>query len=450
MIPEAVIQDVKARIDAAALFARHLALKKSGSGFVASCPFHEDRGPSLRVYPDQARFHCYGCGARGDLFAFLQRLSGRSFPAIVRDLAGELGIVVAEDAPGDPARRDRAEVIAACAAAQERFESALWSPGGDQGRAYLRGRGISEATARAMHLGFAVGELAGGASAPGLTTNNRGLLLAGLLGERDGALLDRFQDRVTIPLSGSDGRVLGFAGRAVRPGATPRYLTTPENAAFKHSRVLFGLDEAAAALRKTGRLLFLPGYFDVLACREAGVANAVGGSPLTTRHVETLRRHGARGITLLVPPDHPFEASPDFAATVFTSGVALWIAPHPLSNAGHGSAESFVRVHGSAALEALAAAALPLSEHLIDEALRQHGRGPGRHADVEGTLAAVAWLARYTDAMPRGLERNVLERRIAQRLQLTLRAVRGASRETVGNASGPPPRRSASARYRRW
>jgi DNA primase len=452
VIPETVIQDVKQRIDAAAVFGRHVELRKNGTGFVASCPFHEDRTPSFRVYPDQARFHCYGCGARGDVFAFLQRLSGKPFPTVVRGLAGELGITVPDNGPEDPAHRDRAKVIAACATAQERFESALWSPAGEPGRAYLRARGVSVGTARAMHLGFASGELRSAAGGAETSEGQRGFLLAGLLAERDGALSERFQDRVTIPLRGGDGRVLGFAGRAVRPGTVPPYLTTPENAAFKHSQVLFGMGEAAATVRRTGRALFLAGYFDVLACREAGVTNAVGGSPLTARHVETLRRHGARGITLLVPLQRPFEASTDFAAAIFSSGVTLLIAPLPESTQERASAESFVRTHGRAALEALGAAAMPLSEYLMEQAITLHARGAGRRGDLEGKLAAVAWLARYTAAMPHGLERNVLERCIAQRLQLTLRAVRGAARE-LEVAPRPPAvqrRRHASARRRRW
>ena len=453
MIPESVIQGVKERIDAAAVFARHLELRRSGTGFVAACPFHEDRGPSFRVYPDQARFHCYGCGARGDVFAFLQRLSGKPFPAVVRDLAGELGITVADDAPYDPARRDRAEVISACAVAQERFESALWCPAGEPGRAYLHARGVSEVTARAIRLGFAVGDLANCANGAEATASRRGLVLAGLLAERDGAVADRFQDRVTIPLCGSDGRVLGFAGRAVRPGGAQPFLTTPENAAFKQSRVLFGLDQAAGTVRKTGRVLFVAGYFDVLACREAVVMNAVGGSPLAARHVETLHRHGARGITLLLPQDRLFEPSPEFAAAVFASRVTLLLAPLPSSMEGRASAESFVRTHGRAGLEALAAAAMPLSEYVMEQALTLHARGAGRHADLEGKLAALAWLARYIAAMPHGLERNVLERCVAQRLELTLRAVRGAARQVaaaVPKASGVLPRRRAAARQRRW
>lgn len=450
MIPDTVIQEVKERIDASSIFSRHLRLRKSGAGFIGSCPFHEDRTPSFRVYPEQARFHCYGCGAHGDVFAFLQRLSGRPFPAVVRDLASEVGIAVADDAPDDPARRDRADVVAACAAAQERFEACLWSPVGEVARTYLRARGVSETTARDMRLGFAAGDLALWAAAAG---SQRGLLLAGLLAEREGTVRDRFEGRVTIPLCGHDGRVLGFAARSSRPGMVPPFLTTPENAAFKHSRVLFGLSQAAGAVRSTRRALFVAGYFDVMACREAQVPNAVGGSPIAVRHVAMLRQHGAGDIVVLVPAGGgPFEASPEFAAAVFTSTVTLWIAHLPSSNEGHTSAEAFVRAHGRAGVEALVSAAVPLSEHLIERALAAEPQGVGRRSDVEGKVAAVAWLARYAAAMPHGLERNLFERRIAQRLHLTLRAVRGASREAAAapGASGIPMRRRGSRRRRRW
>ena len=124
MIPDQIVDAVKERVDARALFARHLALRRSGSGFVAACPFHEDRSPSLRFYPEQARFHCFGCGARGDVFAFLQRLHGKSFPAVVRELAVEVGVPLEEPPPG-PGERMREEIVAACAAAQDLFEDAL-------------------------------------------------------------------------------------------------------------------------------------------------------------------------------------------------------------------------------------------------------------------------------------------------------------------------------------
>ena len=155
---------------------------------------------------------------------------------------------------------------------------------------------------------------------------------------------------------------------------------------------------------------------------------------------------------MLLPQGRLFEPSPEFTAAVFASGVTLLIATLPSSMEGRASAESLVHAHGLAGLEALAAAAMPLSEYLMEQALTLHARGAGRHADLEGKLAALAWLTRYIVAMPHGLERNVLERCIAQRLQLTLRAVRGASREAaaVPRASGARPRRPASARRRRW
>ena len=209
MIAENVIRDVKDRIDAEAVFGRHVALRKSGAGLVGTCPFHEDRSPSFRVYPEQARFHCFGCGARGDVFAFLQRLAGKDFPTVVRELAAEIGVSVALAGAPDPLDRDRADILEACEVAQRQFETTLWSAGGEPGRAYLRRRGISEQTARAFRLGFATGDLA---LAGGGECSSRGLALAGLIAP-DGAR--RFRDRVTIPLPGAGGRVAGFTARTV-------------------------------------------------------------------------------------------------------------------------------------------------------------------------------------------------------------------------------------------
>jgi DNA primase len=447
MIPELVIEDVKERVDAAAVFARHIELRPSGSGFVARCPFHEDHTPSFRVYPAKARYHCFGCGAHGDVFEFLQRLSGKTFPAVVRELAAEAGVTVVDDVAADAAHRERGEILEACATAQKHFESALWSAPGDPGRAYLRARGISEQTARSLHLGFAACDLATSVLASGRSP--RPFVLAGLVVERDGAFADRLCKRVTIPLCGTDGGVLGFSARAVAGGA-PRYITTPENAAFRHSRVLFGLEQAAPTIHKAGRALFLPTYFDVLACHEAGVAHAVGGGAgPTARHLETLRRRGAKNVVIVTTQDRPFEPGPELVASVFAAGGSVSIAALPPSAEHTPPAEAFVRANGHAGIEALAAGAMPLSEHLVHRAMRQGASAGGALGLVEAKLGAVTWLARFTSAMPQGMERDLLERWIAQKLRVTLRTVRTAGRAAAEAAGRAPPRRPRGSPRRR-
>lgn len=447
MIPERVIQEVKERVDAVDVFGRRVTLRRSGAAFVAQCPFHEDRSPSFRVYPQQARFHCFGCGASGDVFEFLQRLDGKPFPIVVRELAAEVGIRVADDDGTDRGARERSTIADACAAALERYQEALWGAEGAAAREYLRSRGVSEATARSFRLGYAAGDLvklAAAAGQPAVTA----VRAAGLAAERDGSLVDRFRARIVLPLAGLDGRVRGFAGRSIAPADGPPWMTTAENAEFSASRVLFGLPESATAIRRRHDVLFVPRYFDVLACREAGIDNAVGGVPLDARRIALLARCGARTVRFIAPAAG-CGVDPDLAAHIFTAGdssgsLAVHVVTLPPELAGRtASVERILRASGRSAFDRLVAAAVPLSEQLIDEALR--GADFATRRNVEAKLEAVARLAAYTARLPQGLSRDILERRIAQRLHITVRAMRAATR----NAGGPAPvvrRRRSGAR----
>jgi DNA primase len=443
MIPDAVIQEVKDRVDSLAVLGRHLQLRRSGNGFVAPCPFHEDRSPSLHVYP-VGRFHCFGCGAHGDVFGFLQRMSGKPFPAIVRELAVEVGVELRGEIAVHPASVERAEAASACETAQRHFEATLWSTAGEPGRKYLQARGISEPTARTFRLGYADGMLAGVVPENGHALA-RGLLATEMLEHGGGGIHDRLSARLTLPLVGNDGRVTGFSARAVVVGVEPRYLTTRETAAFRGSRSFFGIEEAAPSIRKGGSGLLLSGCFDVLAAREAGVLNTFAVPSLSAWHVEALRRRGARELARVVPAEQRFEATPELAAAAFASLAVLRVVR---LSPGTASVEALARSGGRAALEGLLTSGVPLSEYLIDEALRLHGAAAVSCGTVEAKLAAVGWLAPYVREMGRGLERNIFERRVAQRLHLPLRSVRAAAKDApAARSTGlPPRRRRASAR----
>ena len=180
MIPAAVIDEIRARIDPVEIIGRRVELKKSGNSFSASCPFHADRTPSFRVFPDSKRFKCFGCGARGDVFEFLRRIEGKGFPDAVRELAAEVGVPVAPDPSvprGASASPDQAPhaLDRACEAAMTHWIERLWSDAGAHARRYLASRGIQEATARQFRLGFAPREwhdLEHALSSRGFTTDD--------------------------------------------------------------------------------------------------------------------------------------------------------------------------------------------------------------------------------------------------------------------------------------
>src|SRR5689334_634165 len=119
MIPESVIEEVRTRIDAVAVIGRHTTLRKSGGSFVGACPFHAEKNPSFRVYAEKKRFRCYGCGAHGDVFEFIQKLEFKEFPVVVRELAAEVGVDVPDEkraAHLEPLRLEKAGALAACEA----------------------------------------------------------------------------------------------------------------------------------------------------------------------------------------------------------------------------------------------------------------------------------------------------------------------------------------------
>jgi DNA primase len=427
MISDSVIEDVRARLDAVAVIGRHTKLRKSGSSFVGTCPFHPEKNPSFRVYPEKKRFRCYGCGAHGDIFEFLQKVERKEFPIVVRELAVEVGVAVPERkgaAHMESLRLDKAGALAACEASAAHWSSHLWGAAGEEARRYLATRGVTEVTAREFRLGTAAQEwhdlhraIAG---KNGLS--NADLERAGLVLDKGKGVYDRFRGRVMFPITDFDGRAIGFGGRALGHGPGPKYLNTPETLLYKKSRALYGLAQAKEAIRKTGVAIVVEGYFDVLLPHQAGVRNVVAacGTALTSEHLELLKRCDCRELVMLFDGGAAgTRAAPQVAAAIFRAGLSARVAQLP------GDPDDYVRAHGRAGLEALVAAAPTLTEHLIDEAIREHtGASAATHAPVEQKIAIVRMLTPHALALPDGLARSTFERRIAQRLALDIGALR--------------------------
>ena len=455
LIPDAVIEEVRARVDIVAVIGRHVELKRSGRTWKGNCAFHGEKTPSFHVYPDDKHFKCYGCGAYGDVFTFLQRLEGKEFPEVVRALAGEVGVEIPEAAEEDSAeararRKERNEILAASDVAARYFAARLASRHGDAARAYLDSRGVAEESRQRFRLGVAahawsdlpkrLGEKGIGIPA---------LLRAGLVIDREKGegVYDRFRNRLMFPIAGMDGQVIGFGGRALGDEKGAKYLNTPETPLYKKSRVLYGLDLAREAIRKTRSAVLVEGYFDVIALHQTGVPSAVAvcGTALTPEHVELLCRCDCREVTILFDGDPAGLAAPArAAAALFPAGLAGKVAALP-SEGGKVDPDDYARAHGRAGIEALLAAAMPLSAFLIDRAAaRSCGERP-REAPLEGKLAAVRELEPFARMMPEGLARSVFEDAIARRLDLDGAALKaelsGERRRPAASAGAGKPDR---------
>ncbi|ACG71995.1 DNA primase [Anaeromyxobacter sp. K] len=435
LIPDAVIDQIRERVDVVAVIGRHMELKRSGRTWKGNCIFHGERTPSFHVYPEDKHFKCYGCGAYGDVFTFLQRLEGKEFPEVVRALAQEVGVEIPEAAEEDSAearakRKERNEVLAASDAAARYWAARLASRFGAPARAYLERRGVTEESVRRFRLGVAAD--AWNDLAPRLKEKGIGvaaLQRAGLVIERErdgGGTYDRFRNRLMFPIAGMDGQVIGFGGRALGDEQGAKYINTPETPLYKKSKVLYGLDLARETIRKTRSAVLVEGYFDVIGLHQVGVTGAVAvcGTALTPEHVELLSRCDCREVTVLFDGDVAGLAAPAKAAqALFPAGMAGKVAVLP-SAAGKSDPDEYARANGRAGVDALLTAAVPLSEFLVDRAVERACGDRPREAALERKLAAVRELEPFVRMMPEGLARSVFEDMIARRLDLDPGALR--------------------------
>jgi DNA primase len=429
-----------------AVIGRHMDLKRSGRTWKGNCIFHGEKTPSFHVYPEDKHFKCYGCGEYGDVFKFLQKLTGKEFPEVVRELAAEVGVeipdVEEESSEARERRKERNEILGANEAAARYWTARLGTRFGDSARRYLLDRGVSEESIRTFRLGVAAPEW--NDLERRLKEKKIGkpaLAKAGLLVEKaEGGGYDRFRGRLMFPIAQLDGQIIGFGGRAMGEEKGAKYLNTPETPLYKKSKVLYGLDLAREAIRRTRSAVLVEGYFDVIGLHQVGVKNAVAvcGTALTPEHVELLQRCDCREVAILFDGDAAGLAAPTKAAqALLPTGVAGKVAVLP-SDKGKTDPDDYARAHGRAGVEALLAKAVPLSAFLFGRAGGRASAGRGGLASLEEKLAAVRELEPFVRLVPEGLARSVFEDGIAKRLDLDADALKTELATDRSRRHGPP------------
>ncbi len=292
-INDRVLAELRSAADIVEVIGDHTRLKKAGRSWKGLCPFHQERTPSFTVDRDKGLYHCFGCGAGGDVIHFVRQIDRLEFPEAVEALASRFGVTIPRRERRGP-RDDRRDRIFEAVAAAERFYRERLSRPGNAAAKYLERRGVSKELWTELALGHApdAWDSIGKALSPAFPEDL--LVEAGLLQPRAEAkgAYDRFRDRLLFVVRDERGRAVGFGARALSAEGEPKYLNSPESPIFSKKRLLYGLFQAREAIRRRDRVVLVEGYFDHLALVRAGVQETVAsmGTALTPEQAERLRR----------------------------------------------------------------------------------------------------------------------------------------------------------------
>jgi DNA primase len=362
----AFLDELRNRLSLVGVIGRRVKLTRKGREHSGLCPFHNEKSPSFTVNEDKGFFHCFGCGAHGDVIGFEMRAGNLSFPEAVEKLAGEAGIEVPAATPEERAKAAReASLHEVMEAASGFFEAQLRGPRGREALGYLTGRGLDDEAIARFRLGFSPDSREALKSALMSEAMPESLLIeAGLLirPEGGGPSYDRFRGRVMFPITDRKGRVIAFGGRIMGDGQ-PKYLNSPDTPLFHKGRVLYGLAQARTRARDTGQVLVAEGYMDVIALHCAGFDYAVAplGTALTETQIEELWKL-ANEPTLCFDGDaaggRAAMRAAERALPMLTPGKSLRIAMIPPPD----DPDSLIKTKGPQAMQSVIDRAEPLSE----------------------------------------------------------------------------------------
>jgi DNA primase len=289
------IDEIKARIDLPDLMREYIKLVPMGTSFKALCPFHHEKSPSLIVNRERQIWRCFGCNEGGDIFEFLMKMEGLSFPEALKILAQKAGVILprySQSQSGEESERD--QLLRACDLATRYWQAVLWeSAKASHAREYLLKRGVTEETARDFKIGFSVD------SWDDLTNFlqkknvlSRIAVAAGLLIAKDNRHYDRFRGRLMFPIANIHGQVIGCGARTLSADDPVKYINTPQTGVYNKSAVLYALDRAKDAIRRSDACILVEGYMDVIPAHQAGIKNviSVSGTALTIEQLRLIKR----------------------------------------------------------------------------------------------------------------------------------------------------------------
>ena len=433
LFPQRFIDDLRLQANIVQVVQEYVPLKRVGNTYKGLCPFHSEKTPSFHVNPEKGFFHCFGCGVGGDVFKFLEMHEKLAFPDAVRTLAQKFGLSLPERSEGndDDARRDsalREALLKAHEVAASYFREQLASPAGARARQQLAERDVAPATVEALGLGFAPAareELKARLLEHGFA---QGLLLeSGLIVQRDnGDVVDRFRNRLMVPICRDMGSVIAFGGRAMDVDQVPKYLNSPETPIYSKSRTLYGLNLTKGQIRKVGFAVLVEGYFDFAQLFQSQAVPVVAscGTALTPQQAQLLRRYSSKVVLSFDPDAAGQSAAARSCEMLVSEGFDVNVV---VLDKGE-DPDTFIRRHGAERYRERLRGSRPYLEYLLDQAATglDFGHDDSRRQFL-GRMLAVA--ARLPDAAAR----DQFADRIAHKARITEDVVRAEIRKAAVN-----------------
>jgi len=429
LFPQQFIDDLKHHADIVTVIQDYVSLKKTGATYKGLCPFHGEKTPSFHVNRDKGFFHCFGCGVGGDVLKFLELHDKIGFQDAVKQLAQRFGMTIPELEQTDDQRANAAEregLLKVHEAAARWFQEQLASPAGTRVRQQITDRGVSATTGEALGLGFAPKSREDLKRALMAQGYSQALLLrAGLVVQRDdGTVIDRFRNRLMIPICRDTGSVIAFGGRAVDSDQGPKYLNSPETPIYTKSRTLYGLNLSKAAIRQGGFAVLVEGYFDFAQVFQAGVQGVVAscGTALTPQQAQQLRRFTGRVVLSFDPDAAGQGAAAKSCEMLVAEGFDVNVATLP----GGEDPDTFVRRHGPRAYGERLKESQPYLEFLLDRVAGNHNLNTD-----EGRVKFLGEMLPIAGRIPDAAMRDRFGDRLAFKARVTDQVVRDAIRKAA-------------------
>ena len=434
-IAEEKIAEIKYAADIVDVISEAVILKPSGKNLLGLCPFHSEKTPSFTVNPEKQIFYCFGCGAGGNVFSFLMKQAGLSFPEAARQLAIRYGVAI-------PVRKMSAEEKQQQMEKEGLFEinhqaMAFFQyclrrePMGDKARAYLKKRGMTDEIIDKFGLGYAP---AGWDNLERFFAKKRispkRVEKSGLIAPRTekNGYYDRFRDRIIFPIFNPEQRVVGFGGR-VMDDSLPKYLNSPETPLYNKRGSLYGWHAARNHCRKTGAVYIVEGYFDLLSLHRHGINNSVAtlGTAITPEHIRILKGCTTEAILVFDSDDAGIRAASRSIDLFDKEGVEprIMVLPagcDPDSYLLQFGVESFLNAAENAS------GAMPF---LIQLAENRHG------LSIEGKVGIVSDLVKPLAAITDGVKRSLYIKSIVERLGVDEGAIREKIRHVASGKRTP-------------